>query len=132
MFANYVICVQRRTYKTRDKNKSNMSTDKSAAALRELAIKHFPTEHETERYTRLQKMRREELISDLTALISEKQVEYFEFAKWIGFESSRLYYRDLDEKWIRTIFIIDENPHEEYEEYTTDELFNYWKENEQC
>jgi len=73
----------------------------------------------------------ESLLSDLTALISEKQAEYFEFAKWIGFESSRLYYRDLDEKWIRTIFIIDENPHEEYEEYTTDELFNYWKENEQ-
>ena len=70
-------------------------------------------------------------LSDLTALISEKQAEYFEFAKWIGFESSRLYYRDLDEKWIRTIFIIDENPHEEYEEYTTDELFNYWKTNEQ-
>ena len=68
-------------------------------------------------------------VSDLTALISEKQAEYFEFVKWIGFESSRLYYRDLDEKWIRTIFIIDENPHEEYEEYTTDELFNYWKEN---
>ena len=73
----------------------------------------------------------EQLFSDLTALISEKQAEYFEFAKWIGFESSRLYYRDLDEKWIRTIFIIDENPHEEYEEYTTDELFNYWEENEQ-
>ena len=72
----------------------------------------------------------ESLFSDLTALISEKQAEYFEFAKWIGFESSRLYYRDLDEKWIRTIFIIDENPHEEYEEYTTDELFNYWANNE--
>ena len=72
----------------------------------------------------------EGILSDLTALISEKQAEYFEFAKWIGFESSRLYYRDLDEKWIRTIFIIDENPHEEYEEYTTDELFNYWANNE--
>ena len=94
-------------------------TDKSAAAVREFIVKYVNDENEPT------------LLPDLTALISEKQAEYFQFAKWIGFESSRLYYRDLDEKWIRTIFIIDENPHEEYEEYTTDELFNYWKTNEQ-
>ena len=72
-----------------------------------------------------------QLFSDLTALISEKQAEYFEFVKWIGFYSTTLYYRDVDEKWLRTRFDIDGIPTEEYEEYTTEELFEYWKTIEQ-
>ena len=72
-----------------------------------------------------------ELFSDLTALISEKQAEYFEFVKWIGFYSTTLYYRDIDEKWLRTRFDIDGIPTEEYDEYTTEQLFEYWKTNEQ-
>ncbi len=70
------------------------------------------------------------IASDLTALISEKQAEYFEFVKWIGFYSTTLYYRDIDEKWLRTRFDIDGIPTEEYDEYTTEELFEYWKTNE--
>ena len=70
-------------------------------------------------------------VSDLTALISEKQAEYFEFVKWIGFYSTTLYYRDVDEKWLRTRFDIDGIPTEEYDEYTTEELFEYWKTIEQ-
>ena len=70
-------------------------------------------------------------VSDLTALISEKQAEYFEFVKWIGFYSTTLYYRDVDEKWLRTRFDIDGIPTEEYDEYTTEQLFEYWKTNEQ-
>ena len=70
-------------------------------------------------------------LSDLTALISEKQAEYFEFVKWIGFYSTTLYYRDVDEKWLRTRFDIDGIPTEEYDEYTTEQLLEYWKTNEQ-
>ena len=73
----------------------------------------------------------DDAVSDLTALISEKQAEYFEFVKWIGFYSTTLYYRDIDEKWLRTRFDIDGIPTEEYDEYTTEELFEYWKTNEQ-
>ena len=67
----------------------------------------------------------------VTALISEKQAEYFEFVKWIGFYNTTLYYRDIDEKWLRTRFDIDGIPTEEYDEYTTEELFEYWKTIEQ-
>lgn len=69
--------------------------------------------------------------ADLTALISE---HYYpkEFIKWIGFYSTTLYYRDVDEKWLRTRFDIEGIPTEQYDEYTTDELFNYWKDNERC
>ena len=108
-----------------------MSTDKSSAAIREFAEKWCLKVIEVMKGDDYIMHDLDGCLSDLTALISEKQAEYFEFAKWIGFESSRLYYRDLDEKWIRTIFIIDENPHEEYDEYTTEELFEYWKTNEQ-
>ncbi len=73
----------------------------------------------------------DKFLSDLTALISEKQAEYFEFVKWIGFYLTTLYYRDIDEKWLRTRFDIDGIPTEEYDEYTTEELFEYWKTNEQ-
>ena len=72
------------------------------------------------------KNKRDEFISDLNTLLAEHREMMMEFARWIGFESSRLYYRDLDEKWIMTRFVMCENPTEEYDEYTTDELFEYW------
>lgn len=50
-----------------------------------------------------------------------------DFIMWIGFHSAILYYRDIDEKWIKTRFEMSENPSEEYDEYTLDELFEYWK-----
>ena len=52
-----------------------------------------------------------------------------EFIEWIGFHSAILYYRDVDEKWIKTRFDMSENPSEEYDDYTLDELFEYWKQN---
>ena len=111
---------------------------KPETALRELAIKHFPAEHETERYTRLQKMRREELISDLTALISEGYVSKEkagypkEFVEWIGDDCSPCYLgREEDDygKWV----VFKRGSMEHKAEFDTlDELLNYWKENYQC
>ena len=101
--------------------------------LREIARKHFPIDKDVKNntiYNQIQQSKQDSLLSDLTALISEKQAEYFEFVKWIGFYSTTLYYRDIDEKWLRTRFDIDGIPTEEYDEYTTEELFEYWKTNE--
>ena len=103
-------------------------------AKREIAEKYFPVSSGFEHsriYVELQKNIQNGFLSDLTALISEKQAEYFEFVKWIGFYSTTLYYRDIDEKWLRTRFDIDGIPTEEYDEYTTEQLFEYWKTNEQ-
>lgn len=75
--------------------------------------------------------RSDNMHADLTALISEHTQQMFEFVKWIGFYSTTLYYRDIDEKWLRTRFDIDGIPTEEYDEYTTEQLFEYWKTNEQ-
>ena len=102
-------------------------TDKSAAAVRAFVEKWAPEAFLPEGDERL----RQKMLADLTALISEKQAEYFEFVKWIGFYSTTLYYRDVDEKWLRTRFDIDGIPTEDYDEYTTEELFEYWKTNEQ-
>ena len=105
------------------------NTDK----LREIARKHFPIDKDVKNntiYNQIQQSKQDSLLSDLTALISEKQAEYFEFVKRIGFYSTTLYYRDIDEKWLRTRFDIDGIPTEEYDEYTTEELFEYWKTNE--
>ena len=102
--------------------------------LREFATKQFPLSKELKKevlYNLIQQAKQDECLSGLTALISEKQAEYFEFVKWIGFYSTTLYYRDVDEKWLRTRFDIDGIPTEEYDEYTTEQLFEYWKTNEQ-
>ena len=52
-----------------------------------------------------------------------------EFLMWIGFYSTTLYYRDIDEMWLMTVFDIEGIPTDEYVEYSTDELFEYWKQN---
>ncbi len=70
-----------------------------------------------------------ELIADLTALINEHTQEMFEFVKWIGFNSTILYYRDIDEKWIMSNFDDIGVITEEFTEYTTEGLFNYWIKN---
>ena len=101
--------------------------------LREIAVKWELTQADLEIWKaegRIVQTPIPEFLTDLTALISEKQAEYFEFVKWIGFYSTTLYYRDIDEKWLRTRFDIDGIPTEEYDEYTTEELFEYWKTNE--
>ena len=105
---------------------------KLETALSAVVERTFPlSEFGDDLHDYLQRGLRDVLYSDLTALISEKQAEYFEFVKWIGFYSTTLYYRDVDEKWLRTRFDIDGIPTEEYDEYTTEELFEYWKTIEQ-
>ena len=99
--------------------------------LREFAEKWGFSQDKTDEGFLIDNDRTKQCLSDLTALISEKQAEYFEFVKWIGFYSTTLYYRDVDEKWLRTRFDIDGIPTEEYDEYTTEQLFEYWKTIEQ-
>jgi len=48
-----------------------------------------------------------------------------EFIEWIGFETPhRLFYRDVDNKWMLLKHIYDSV----YVEMTTDELYKYWSE----
>jgi len=70
----------------------------------------------------------ESLLSDLTALISENYYPK-EFTEWVGQNNAILCYVNIRKIWVRTRFVLGENPHEEYDEYTTEELFEYWKTN---
>ena len=80
----------------------------------------------------------EQLLSDLTALISEGYVSKEkagypkEFVEWIGDDCSPCYLgREEDDygKWV----VFKRGSMEHKAEFDTlDELFNYWKENEQC
>ena len=72
----------------------------------------------------------EQCLSDLTALISEHYYQK-EFTEWVGQNNAILCYVNIRKIWVRTRFVLGENPHEEYDEYTTEELFEYWKTNEQ-
>jgi len=72
----------------------------------------------------------EQCLSDLTALISENYYPK-EFTEWVGQNNAILCYVNIRKIWVRTRFVLGENPHEEYDEYTTEELFEYWKTNEQ-
>jgi len=103
------------------------NTDK----LREFADKWGFSQDKTDEGFLIDNDRTRQCLSDLTALISEHTQQMFEFVRWIGFYSTTLYYRDFDEKWLRTRFDVDGCPTEEYDEYTTEELFEYWKTNEQ-
>ena len=92
-------------------------TDKSAAAVRELAKRIFPLTDNEKFYNTLQKSFRKDLIEGVTALIEE---HYYpkEFTEWVsskGLQYSRgKYYVDRE----GGVF-----------ELTTDELYQYWKEN---
>jgi hypothetical protein len=72
----------------------------------------------------------EQCLSDLTALISENYYPK-EFTEWVGQNNAILCYVNIRKIWVSTRFVLGENPHEEYDEYTTEELFEYWKTNEQ-
>jgi hypothetical protein len=72
----------------------------------------------------------DKFVSDLTALISENYYPK-EFTEWVGQNNAILCYVNIRKIWVRTRFVLGENPHEEYDEYTTEELFEYWKINEQ-
>jgi len=100
------------------------NTDK----LREIVEKTFPLFGS--RFDEWRKVERDRLLSDLTALISENYYPK-EFTEWVGQNNAILCYVNIRKIWVRTRFVLGENPHEEYDEYTTEQLFNYWKENEQ-
>lgn len=90
--------------------------------LREIAEKYFPcvgTKNDRE----YRKMEQDALVSDLTALISE---HYYpkEFVLWLVIQD----YWGMD---ILTCKWTNDEPTAFQEEKTTDELFEYWKENEQ-
>jgi hypothetical protein len=40
-----------------------------------------------------------------------------------------LYYPNSRDKWLLSRIVMSENPSVEYDEYTTAELFEYWKQN---
>ena len=109
--------------------------------LREIARKHFPIDKDVKNntiYNQIQQSKQDSLLSDLTALLEQHKAVMMGFTEWVGLNTPIfLYYRNTDKKWVMTIITPIENPvlhmtdNFEYKEYTTDELFNYWKENEQ-
>jgi len=97
------------------------NTDK----LREIATRHFPVEEKLSNnslYNQLQQSSQDNLLSDLTALISENYIPK-EFLLWTG--ENCQYYPDTNE------WMYFESPMTQQYFKGTDELFNYWKENEQ-
>ena len=110
-------------------------TDKSAAAIRELAEKwgwfvkatsFDMTQFELNKNT-------EQCLSDLTALISEHYVSKedagypLEFIEWL-IKDQEIFFGELNEE-----YILNDNIHVGGRKLQTiDELFNYWKENERC
>ena len=72
-------------------------------------------------------------LSDLTALISEGYVSKekagypLEFIEWL-IKDQEIFFGELNEE-----YILNDNIHVDGRKLQTiDELFNYWKENEQC
>ena len=107
-----------------------MSTDKSSAAIREFAEKWCLKVIEVMKGDDYIMHDLDGCLSDLTALISEHYYQK-EFTEWVGQNNAILCYVNIRKIWVRTRFVLGENPHEEYDEYTTEELFEYWKTNEQ-
>ena len=92
------------------------------------ARKELCSQSPTETYS-LEEAIRKAFDASLKAAEATREMYPLAFIMWIGFSAVNLYYRDVDEKWIKTRFEMSENPSEEYDEYTTDELFEYWKQN---
>ena len=93
--------------------------------LREFATKQFPLSKELKKevlYNSIQQAKQDECLSDLTALISENYYPK-EFLLWTG--ENCQYYPDTNE------WMYFESPMTQQYFKGTDELFNYWKENEQ-
>jgi len=51
------------------------------------------------------------------------------FIEWIGTNANMLYFPNFNGRWLLSRVIMSENPSIEYDEYTTNELFEYWKQN---
>ena len=51
------------------------------------------------------------------------------FLEWAGKNANILIYPNSRGNWLLTRVVTGINPSVEYDEYTTDELFEYWKEN---
>ncbi len=103
-------------------------TDKSAAAIREFAEKQFPLSKELKKevlYNQIQQAKQDELLSDLTALISE---HYYPkaFTKWFRSEE---FFNEFDE-YVEDGKTYWEKPLSILIFETIDELFNYWANNE--
>ena len=79
----------------------------------------------------------EQFLSDLTALISEGYVSKEkagypkEFVEWIGDDCSPCYLEREEDDYGKWIVFKRGSMEHEAEFDTLDELFNYWKENEQ-
>ncbi len=98
--------------------------------LREIVEKTFPLFGS--RLDEWRKVERDRLLSDLTALISEHYVEKkdagypLEFVEWL-IKDQEIFFGELNEE-----YILNDNIHVDGRKLQTiDELFNYWKENEQ-
>ena len=103
--------------------------------LREFAAKQFPLSKELKKevlYNLIQQAKQDECFSDLTALISEGYVSKekagypLEFIEWL-IKDQEIFFGELNEE-----YILNDNIHVDGRKLQTiDELFNYWKENEQ-
>ena len=51
------------------------------------------------------------------------------FLEWAGKNANILIYPNSRGNWLLTRVVTGINPSVEYDEYTTDELFDYWKQN---
>ena len=99
--------------------------------LREIAEKYFPIEEKlssSSLYNQIQQTNQVTLLSDLTALISEGYYPK-EFTRWFRSEK---FYDIFQESTDGEGNMQWEYLHSGQVLNTTDELFNYWKENEQC
>jgi len=61
--------------------------------------------------------------------VAEATKEMYQFVEWIGANANMLYYPNSRDKWLLSRIVMSENPSVEYDEYTTAELFEYWKQN---
>jgi len=98
--------------------------------LREIVDKTFPLFGS--RLDEWREVERDRLLSDLTALISEDYVEKkdagypLEFVEWL-IKDQEIFFGELNEE-----YILNDNIHVDGRKLQTiDELFYYWKENEQ-
>ena len=94
--------------------------------LREIARKHFPIDKDVKNntiYNQIQQSKQDSFLSDLTALISENYYPK-EFVLWAHSQDYWLF------DSLTCLWVSDE-PKAFQEEKTTDELFEYWKEDEQ-
>jgi DNA modification methylase len=100
-------------------------TDKSAAAIREFVDKWGFSQDKTDEGFLIDNDRTKQCLSDLTALISEGYYPK-EFLFWLlnGYT-----FLKSDQSFVVNYPYMTE--HNDYRHFTSDELYQYWKENEQ-